>query len=109
MPSFAPGNRSSTASAMTWAVGVAHRVDGRVRAGVEQLVRRAALRRVERRLLVVDRGRRAACPLSSAIASPPGNHKNLSSRQDERSDLPRFHPPSRSPRIDGGGALSVPR
>ena len=44
MPSLVPGNRSMTASAMTWAVGVAHRVERIVGVGVEQLVRRALLR-----------------------------------------------------------------
>jgi hypothetical protein len=35
--------------------------------------------------------------------------QNLSSRQDERFDLPRFHPPSRRDAVAAGGALSVPR
>ena len=64
---------------------VAHRVDGGVGARVEQLVRRAALRGLERDLVLVHRGHPAS---SSAIFTLPRNRKPLV-RQDERFDLPR--------------------
>ena len=52
--------------------------------------------RVERRLVLVHRRRRVVC-LVVCHRRPPENHRNLPSRQDERFDLPRFHPPSRPP------------
>ncbi len=64
---------------------VPHRVEVAVRAGIEQLLRGAAAGRLEDLVLgdhVVGH------------EMPPGNTKPPV-RQDERSFLPRFHPPSR--------------
>ena len=72
---------------------VAHGVDRRMGAGVEQLVRRAAIGRLERDLVLVRGHRRGRLVLSHSLRSR--ETQNLSSRQDERFDLPRFHPPSR--------------
>jgi hypothetical protein len=69
--------------------GVAHRIELVVRARIEQLVGRAPLGRLEERLLV-DRLRVRLVGHRRLQES-----NNLSSVQDERSILPRFHPRSR--------------
>ena len=71
---------------------VAHRVELAVRAGVEELVRRAALGRLEH-LVVLGARRRFLSIISASLRIT----KPLVLRQDERSGLPRFHPPSRPP------------
>src|SRR5215203_2244666 len=74
---------------------VAHGIDGRVGAGVQELVRRPALGGLEQPLLLVLDRRRAAGPVVLSHRTCSRETRNLSSRQDERFDLPRFHPPSR--------------
>ena len=72
---------------------VAHRVEGIARAGVEQLLGRAALGRHE-----VDSSSRTAssrcCASSLIVADLPESEQPLVPRQDERPCLPRSHPPS---------------
>ncbi len=79
--------------------GVTHRIQRVVGAGVEQLVDRAAGRRLEDLVLERDPLPSCSCPCCRFVRHVRHSSRESndpSSRQDERSSLPRFHPPSRS-------------
>ena len=112
MPSFAPGNRSRTASAMTCAVE--WRIASRSLCAPASSSSSAEPRSGASRISSLRRRRRPRPParllgcvarlLAHALADLRRIRKTSRPPQDERSCLPRFHPPSRrrGPADDAG-------